>query len=66
WYEAFRDAAAALDAWHRDGGPRPAGHLRAHPTEHAPHVARVGFDLVHRLMLDPDGRPRRLRRSGTY
>ncbi len=68
WFDAFRASAAALDAWHRDGrrGPRPAGHLRVHTAERVPWLGRLGFDFVHRVVLDPDGRPRRLRRAGVY
>jgi phosphatidylserine/phosphatidylglycerophosphate/cardiolipin synthase-like enzyme len=66
WFAAFRESAAALDAWHRDDGrgPRPAGHLRVHTAERVPWPSRPLFDLVHRVVLDPDGRPRRLRRAG--
>ena len=68
WFDAFRASAATLDAWHRDSksGPRPAGHLRVHSAERMPPLTRLAFDLIHRVVLDPDGRPRRLRRAGDY
>ena len=65
WFDAMRDAAAALDAWHAGGrrGPRPPGHLRVHPVERVRGVRRVGHRIAHRLLLDPDGRPRDMRRA---
>lgn len=68
WFDEFRDSAAALDAWHAGSGsePRPAGHLRAHHAEHVGTVARIAFGAVHKIILDPDGRPRAMRRAGTY
>ena len=47
-------------------GPRPRGHLRAHPTERLRGSRRWGRRWVHALLLDPDGRPRHLRRRGSY
>ena len=68
WFDAFRDSARVLDAWHRDGqaGPRPSGHVRVHDREHVGPIARFGLDVVHRVVLDPDGRPFRMRRSERY
>jgi phosphatidylserine/phosphatidylglycerophosphate/cardiolipin synthase-like enzyme len=69
--ETVRRRAAALDAWHTDGGqgPRPPGRLRRHAAGHE----QVRLPLRHRLftvpayrvVLDPDGRPlgMRLRRA---
>jgi phosphatidylserine/phosphatidylglycerophosphate/cardiolipin synthase-like enzyme len=66
-FAAFRDAGTALDAWHRtDGrGPRPPGHVRPHRPAPVPAGSRWWARTVHRLFVDPDGRPRRLRRSDT-
>jgi phosphatidylserine/phosphatidylglycerophosphate/cardiolipin synthase-like enzyme len=67
WFEALRGSADALDAWHRVGGePRPPGHLRTHPTERVRGGRRWGRGLLHRLLLDPDGRPRPLRRRDEF
>jgi phosphatidylserine/phosphatidylglycerophosphate/cardiolipin synthase-like enzyme len=57
--------AADLDRWHRDGkrGPRPPGHLRRHDPEYVSKWARWSASAFYRVMLDPDGRPRNLRRT---
>jgi phosphatidylserine/phosphatidylglycerophosphate/cardiolipin synthase-like enzyme len=64
-FESWRATAAALDGWHEGGrqGPRPAGHVRLHRPEQVPHGQRWWSRLFHRLFVDPDGRPRRLRRT---
>ncbi|HEX4528066.1 MAG TPA: phospholipase D-like domain-containing protein [Acidimicrobiia bacterium] len=67
WFEALRAGADALDAWHRFGaGPRPPGHLREHPRERVTGMRRWGRGLAHQLLLDPDGRPRSLRRRDEF
>jgi phosphatidylserine/phosphatidylglycerophosphate/cardiolipin synthase-like enzyme len=68
WFDALRRGADALDAWHRGGarGPRPAGHLREHPHERVRGPRRWGLELVHAAFLDPDGRPRRMRRRDEF
>ena len=68
WFDALRASARALDAWHDAAatGPRPPGHLRTHPNERVPRIARPLLHAMHARMLDPDGRPRRLRRRGEY
>ncbi|GAC1371317.1 MAG: phospholipase D-like domain-containing protein [Pseudarthrobacter sp.] len=58
------DAAAdALDQWHQTGRrvPRPAGHVRHHTVEPVPPRQRRWALPISRLIVDPDGRPRRLR-----
>jgi phosphatidylserine/phosphatidylglycerophosphate/cardiolipin synthase-like enzyme len=64
-FEAWRSAATALDAWHENGrrGPRPPGHARVHRPEHVPRRQRGLSRVLHRLVVDPDGRPRRMRRT---
>jgi phosphatidylserine/phosphatidylglycerophosphate/cardiolipin synthase-like enzyme len=68
WFEALRKGANALDSWHRlDGvGERPPGHLREHPFERVRGSRRVGRGLIHATLLDPDGRPKRLRRRNAF
>lgn len=64
-FQAWRATAATLDAWHRDGcrGPRPPGHARFHRPERVPDWERWSSYAFHRLFVDPDGRPRHLRRT---
>jgi phosphatidylserine/phosphatidylglycerophosphate/cardiolipin synthase-like enzyme len=61
---ALADGAAALDDWHRGGrrGPRPPGHLRRHDPERVGPWLRWPALAMYRGLLDPDGRPRSLRR----
>ena len=68
WFDTLRRSAEALDAWHRDGqrGPRPPGHLRAHSIERVNAAQHGLLHWVHAHVLDPDGRPSRLKRSDTF
>jgi phosphatidylserine/phosphatidylglycerophosphate/cardiolipin synthase-like enzyme len=68
WFAALRSAAADLDEWHARGcsGIRPPGHLRAHPREHVRRSVRPVFHWMHAHLLDPDGRPRSLRRRHEF
>jgi phosphatidylserine/phosphatidylglycerophosphate/cardiolipin synthase-like enzyme len=68
WFHAFRASAARLDAWHAAGEeqPRPPGHLRAHPPDRVSRWSGPALHFLHAWVLDPDGRPRALRRSGRY
>lgn len=67
-FRAWQAAAAALDAWHRAGrqGPRSPGHARVHTLEPIPAPTRWWAQALHGRMVDPDGRPRHLRRSDTF
>jgi phosphatidylserine/phosphatidylglycerophosphate/cardiolipin synthase-like enzyme len=68
WFASMRHCAENLDTWHRNGarGTRPPGHLRTHVSEHVD-VAKHGLvHWAHTHLLDPDGRPRRLRRNDTF
>ena len=67
-FEALARTAAALDQWHATGqlGQRPPGHLRKHPSEHVRIPDRWWARTMHRVTLDPDGRPRRLARAGKF
>ena len=63
WFDMLRLRAEALDSWHAAGevGPRPSGHLRAHPREETGVSGRRLLHWVHAHLLDPDGRPRQLK-----
>ena len=64
----FRERAEALDAWHESGqkGPRPPGQARVHHLEHDPPILQRMAAPIYRIALDPDGRPRRLRKRGAF
>jgi hypothetical protein len=61
-------AAERLRDWHRGGrrGPRPPGRLVPHETEKMPWHQRLWAIPAYRLAYDPDGRPWRDRRAGTW
>lgn len=56
-------AADVLDHWHESGrrSPRPTGNVRHHTPEPVPSLQRLWADPLSRFVVDPDGRPRRLR-----
>jgi len=63
-FEAWRRRAEALDAWHEGGrrGARPPGRARRHEPEPLSRFAGLWVRPLHNLAVDPDGRPRALRR----
>jgi phosphatidylserine/phosphatidylglycerophosphate/cardiolipin synthase-like enzyme len=67
-FDAWREAAAALDAWYAGGrrGPRPPGRVRPHRPTRVRWWAAWWATPAYRLAVDPDGRPRRLRRSRRF
>ncbi len=67
-FEAFAASAAALDAWHDNGrrGPRPPGRLRTYHRPRLSRTARTLYAPLHRVLVDPDGRPFGLRRRNDY
>jgi phosphatidylserine/phosphatidylglycerophosphate/cardiolipin synthase-like enzyme len=67
-FDAFRDSAAALQRWHDAGkvGPRPPGRLRPLTSFQLPWHARLWATPFGRLVCDPDGRPRDLRRGNRF
>ncbi len=67
-FDAFRESAAALDAWHRDGrrGPRPPGRLRGYTTPQLSRLDKLYAQPLYHLVYDPDGRPPQLRRVNGF
>ena len=67
-FETFKASAQALDAWHEGGkvGPRPSGQARLHQTEDLPKWVRRWAAPLYRTALDPDGRPRQLRKANSF
>jgi phosphatidylserine/phosphatidylglycerophosphate/cardiolipin synthase-like enzyme len=67
-FDAWRRAADALDAWYAGGrhGPRPGGRARRHQPVAVPAWASWWVRPLYRLAVDPDGRPRDLKRSGRF
>jgi phosphatidylserine/phosphatidylglycerophosphate/cardiolipin synthase-like enzyme len=66
--EALTSSARALDAWHAGGrqGPRPRGRLRPHRPDRLSAVTRAWATPLYRLLVDPDGRPIRLRLQRSF
>ncbi len=67
-FQRWRTVADELDAWHAGGGkgPRPRGRVRAHDAGSQPRWLDALAPFVLRVFVDPDGRPRRLRKSGRF
>jgi phosphatidylserine/phosphatidylglycerophosphate/cardiolipin synthase-like enzyme len=66
--DLWRSTADALEKWHTSGreGPRPAGQLRSHRPQPVSRFQRFWVDPVNRIVIDPDGRPRRLRGTSRF
>ncbi|MGW0893855.1 phospholipase D family protein [Saccharopolyspora sp. NPDC002578] len=66
--DVLRRAADRLDRWHRaaEPAPRPPGHLRGHARPGASPLTRAWAVPVERAVMDPDGRPARLRARGRW
>lgn len=64
----WNTSADALDHWHEAGhrGSRPIGQVRHHTPEPVPPIQRLWAVPISRLVLDPDGRPRRLRGTARF
>jgi phosphatidylserine/phosphatidylglycerophosphate/cardiolipin synthase-like enzyme len=66
--KAFAESARALDEWHLSGrtGERPPGRLRPYRYPQLPSSTAAWAQRMYRVVLDPDGRPPRLRRRDEY
>ncbi|MER6444478.1 phospholipase [Streptomyces venezuelae] len=58
-FDLFAESAAALDAWYEGGrhGPRPPGRLRRYVPQELGTARRMLATPLHRVLVDPDGRP---------
>jgi phosphatidylserine/phosphatidylglycerophosphate/cardiolipin synthase-like enzyme len=67
-FEAWRRVADRLDAWHAQGrhGPRPEGRARRHQPLTVPAWASWWARPLYRTAVDPDGRPRDLKRTKSF
>jgi phosphatidylserine/phosphatidylglycerophosphate/cardiolipin synthase-like enzyme len=67
-FERWRDTAEAVDAWHDGGerGRRPSGRIRRHRPRPVAAWQRAWAWPIYRTVVDPDGRPRALRRSHRF
>lgn len=68
FFEVVSGSVEALDRWHTapSAGTRPPGRLRRHRIEVPPQWQQRAAALVYRLVVDPDGRPVRMRLRRTY
>jgi phosphatidylserine/phosphatidylglycerophosphate/cardiolipin synthase-like enzyme len=67
-FELWRQTAARLEGWCAGGrkGPRPPGHIRPHESGHLTRLQALWAEPLYRLIYDPDGRPRRMRRRREF
>jgi phosphatidylserine/phosphatidylglycerophosphate/cardiolipin synthase-like enzyme len=67
-FEVYAASAARLQAWHDRGrrGERPPGRLRPLQEPHLSALTRLWAHPLYLAILDPDGRPRALRRRGEF
>jgi phosphatidylserine/phosphatidylglycerophosphate/cardiolipin synthase-like enzyme len=67
-FDAFAASARRLDEWYTTGrrGPRPPGRLRRHCPTPLPTSTVRWAEPLYRIMFDPDGRPRPLRRAEAF
>jgi phosphatidylserine/phosphatidylglycerophosphate/cardiolipin synthase-like enzyme len=64
-FRLWRSRASALDAWYRSdrAEARPPGQVRHHSIPESGPWRRMWAEPLHRLLVDPDGRPRAMRRA---
>jgi phosphatidylserine/phosphatidylglycerophosphate/cardiolipin synthase-like enzyme len=66
--ELWNTSADDLDQWHKTGrrASRPIGQVRHHTTEPVSAIQRLWAVPINRFLMDPDGRPRRLRGTSQF
>jgi hypothetical protein len=66
--QLWNSTAEALEQWHRAGRrtQRPAGQVRQHAPAAVTPLQRLWASPIYRLIVDPDGRPRRLRGTDRF
>jgi phosphatidylserine/phosphatidylglycerophosphate/cardiolipin synthase-like enzyme len=67
-FKTWRRLAAALDDWYAGGrkSSRPPGRVRKHDPHPLGRLTTLWAQPLYRLAIDPDGRPRSLKRSGGF
>ena len=67
-FAAWSSAADELEAWHSGGctGPRPHSRVQRHRPEPVHWWQRPWAHPLYRFAVDPDGRPRKVRRRGEF
>ncbi|MFC0622890.1 phospholipase D family protein [Kribbella deserti] len=67
-FERWRQCADDLDAWYASNrqGPRPPGQIRRHEPQPVSRFQSLWAKPLFRLIYDPDGRPRSLRRHNKF
>jgi phosphatidylserine/phosphatidylglycerophosphate/cardiolipin synthase-like enzyme len=67
-FQAFAASAANLEAWHTGDrrGARPPGRMRPYHMIEQSRWTRLWATPLYQHVFDPDGRPRSLRRAGTF
>jgi phosphatidylserine/phosphatidylglycerophosphate/cardiolipin synthase-like enzyme len=68
FFDAMAAAADRLDAWHHTGkhSDKPTGQLRRRPEVTLGRRTRMFARPLYRVIYDPDGRPRQLRRARRF
>ncbi|GGC57882.1 phospholipase [Hoyosella rhizosphaerae] len=63
FFNVLHDSARELEQWHQRGelGQRPPGRLRPHSIDPSPSWQRTLASPMYRRIVDPDGRPMRMR-----
>ncbi|MHB1988531.1 MAG: phospholipase D family protein [Acidimicrobiales bacterium] len=64
----WEETARALESWnhHSRAGPRPPGQVRSHEAAPVAKRDQRWAEAAYRLIFDPDGRPRRLRKRHDF
>lgn len=67
-FDAWAAAAARLAEWKQGGrkGDKPSARVVAHEPRKVPRHHRLWAQPAYRYLVDPDGRPRDLRKSGSF